>query len=427
MTKTSRLRGFYKLTLAERRTLVAEATGTDEGALSSALETGGLSPEMADKLVENVIGTYALPFGLALNVEVNGKAYLVPMVVEEPSVIAAASNAAKMVREGSGFEADVDPSIMASQVQLYDVRDPDAGRERILAEKTSLLDTANRAAPDLRAHGGGARDVEVRSPAPDMLVVHLLVDCRDAMGANVVNTMAEAVSDRISELGGGKRGLRILSNLCDRRRVRVRCRVPVRALATESQPGNEVALGIVNASRFAEVDPYRAATHNKGIMNGIDAVCIALGNDWRAIEAGAHAFAARNGRYEPLSVWRIDGAWLEGRLDLPLAVGTVGGTIRAHPAARIAFDILGTRDAREVAGVAASVGLASNLAALRALATDGIQRGHMALHARSVALAAGAKGDEVEQVAKTIVAGHDITVGAAEKALFALRSGDANG
>jgi hydroxymethylglutaryl-CoA reductase len=427
-SNSSRLRGLYKLKVAERRTLIAEAAGMPVSELGAALDSGGLTPETADKFVENVLGTYALPFGVALNVRVNGKDYIVPMVVEEPSVIAAASNASKMVRSGSGFIADVDPSIMTCQVQLYDVPEEGAGAADILLEKDTLLAMANRAIPGLVERGGGARDLEVRNLDGGMLVVHIYVDCRDAMGANLVNNVAEAVGDRIAELGGGKRGLRILSNLCDRRCVRVKAQVPVQALSTDTHGGGLVIDGIVNASRFAEADPYRAATHNKGIMNGIDAVCIATGNDWRAVEAGAHAFAARTGAYRPLAIWRAaknqEGAEvLEGSLELPLALGSVGGTLRVHPAARLALRLLGVTSSAELAAIAASVGLASNLAAIRALATDGIQRGHMSLHARSVAAAAGADGAEVEQVASAIVDARDITIEGATRALRAMRTG----
>jgi hydroxymethylglutaryl-CoA reductase len=332
-----------------------------------------------------------------------------------------------MVRAGGGFYADVDPPIMTCQVQVFDVADGELGAERIEREKEALLALANGAVPGLVERGGGAVDLEVRRLEGDMLVVHIYVDCRDAMGANLVNNIAEAVGNPIAELGGGKRGLRILSNLCDRRRVRVRASVPADVLATEALGGEAVIDGIVNASRFAEADPYRAATHNKGIMNGIDAVSIATGNDWRAVEAGAHAFAARDGRYRPLATWRAgalsDGSRaLEGSLELPLALGSVGGTLRVHPAARLALRLLGVSSASEVAAVAASVGLASNLAAVRALATDGIQRGHMALHARSVAIAAGAGTSEVERIALMIVEARDITVDGAARALSVLRA-----
>jgi hydroxymethylglutaryl-CoA reductase len=421
--RNSRFPGFYKVTVRERRELVAEATGASIEEMAAALETGGLDPETADKFVENVLGTYALPFGVALNVRVNGKDYVVPMVVEEPSVIAAASNAAKMVRAGGGFSAEVDPPVMTCQVQIFDVSDVEAGFVRVLEEKEALLALANGAVPGLVERGGGAIDLEVRRVGTDMLVAHIYVDCRDAMGANLVNNIAEAVGNHIADLGGGTRGLRILSNLCDRRCVRVRASVPADMLSTETLAGEVVIRGIVNASRFAEADPYRAATHNKGIMNGIDAVCIATGNDWRAVEAGAHAFAARDGRYQPLATWRAaPGDALHGSLELPLALGTVGGTLRVHPAARLALRLLGAETSSEVAAVAASVGLASNLAAVRALATDGIQRGHMALHARSVAIAGGASASEVERIALMIVEARDITVEGAARALAALRS-----
>jgi hydroxymethylglutaryl-CoA reductase len=427
-TRTSRLHGFYKLTLAGRRQMVADATGLAVDEIVKAFEHGGLRADTADKFVENVLGTYALPFGIALNVRVNGKDYLAPMVVEEPSVVAAASNAAKMARAGGGFVAEVDPPLMTCQVQLSEVRDAEEATVRISREKEALLALANRAVAGLVERGGGARDLEVRALGDGLLVVHLYVDCCDAMGANLVNSMAEAVGDRIAELGDGRRGLRILSNLCDRRRVRVRAEIPADALATDSLGGGPVIDGIVNASRFAEADPYRAATHNKGIMNGIDAVCIATGNDWRAVEAGAHAFAARSGRYAPLATWRRqsgrDGeSLLVGKLELPLALGTVGGTLRVHPLARLSLRLMGVTSASEVAAVAASVGLASNLAALRALATDGIQKGHMTLHARAVAMAAGADGTEVEQVALMIVEAREITRDGAARALMLVRSG----
>ncbi len=418
--RTSQFPGFYKVTVDERRNLLSEATGVPAAKMAAALDGGGLTAETADKFVENVLGTYGLPYGVTLNVRVNGQDHVAPMVVEEPSVVAAASNAAKMVRSGGGFEVEVDPPVMISQVQLTHVKDRAAAVRAILAAKTEILALADAAVPGLVARGGGSRGLEVRElgePSDEMIVAHILVDCRDAMGANLINTIAEAVADRLAALANGQVGLRILSNLCDKRCVRVRCRVPANVLATEQMDGQSVIDGIVNASRFAELDPYRAATHNKGIMNGIDAVVIATGNDWRAVEAGAHAFAARSGTYRPLSIWRRDGDALTGFLELPLALGTVGGTLRVHPSARLSLDMMGVTEAADLAAVAASVGLASNLAAVRALATDGIQRGHMALHARSVALAAGAVGADVERVAAIIVEARDITIEAARRAL----------
>ncbi len=425
MARTSRFPGFYKITVPERRAVVSDATGCDAADIERALDGGGLDADTADKFVENVLGTYALPYGVALNVRVNGKDHVVPMVVEEPSVVAAASNAAKMIRAGGGFEAEIDAPLMISQIQLVEVDGPALAEEAIREHKREILKLADAAIPGLVARGGGARDLEVRrlgGPEDRMLVVHVIVDCRDAMGANLVNTVAEAVADRLAELAGAKVGLRILSNLCDKRCVRIRCRVPFDMLSTDDMDGAAVAAGIVNASRFAELDPYRAATHNKGIMNGVDAVVIATGNDWRAVEAGAHAFAAKSGRYSPLATWRIEGDALVGRLEMPMALGTVGGTLRVHPGARLSLRMLSVEGAGELGAIAAAVGLASNLAAVRALATDGIQRGHMGLHARSVAVAAGAKGHLVEKVAALIVEARDITLEAAKRALDVLVS-----
>jgi hydroxymethylglutaryl-CoA reductase len=417
MARTSQLPGFRKVTVEERRALVGDATGADPGEIGRALEGGGLDAQSADKFVENVLGTYALPYGVALNVRVNGHDHVVPMVIEEPSVVAAASNAAKMVRAGGGFIAEADPALMIAQVQLRDVRDAEGAARRIRDHADEIVGLAQSAIAGLVARGGGVRAVEARVLAEDMVVAHVIIDCKDAMGANLVNGVAEAVGDRIAAIAQAKVGLRILSNLCDQRRVRVRCRVEADILATDEMSGSDVIDGMVAASRFAELDPYRAATHNKGIMNGIDAVVIATGNDWRAVEAGAHAFAARTGRYQPLAVWRRDGDAIEGRLEVPLALGTVGGTLRVHPAARLSLRMLGIHGAQDLAAIAASIGLASNLAAVRALASDGIQRGHMGLHARAVAVAAGALGDQVERVAAMIVEARDITLEGARAAL----------
>jgi hydroxymethylglutaryl-CoA reductase len=420
MARTSRLPGFHKITVAERRGLVSDVTGTDAGDIARALEGGGLDAETADKFVENVLGTYALPYGVALNVRVNGHDHVVPMVIEEPSVVAAASNAAKMVRASGGFLAEMDPPRMIAQVELRGLSDASAAAERLRLHAPEILRLADAAVPGLVARGGGARALEPRVLADDVLAVHVIVDCRDAMGANLVNTVAEAVADRLAAIAGGRVGLRILSNLCDQRCVRVTCALPADVLATETMCGADVVDGIVGASRFAELDPYRAATHNKGIMNGIDAVVMATGNDWRAVEAGAHAFAARSGRYSPLAVWRRVGDELHGRLELPLALGTVGGTLRVHPAARLSLQILNVDSAQELAAIAASIGLASNLAAVRAMATDGIQRGHMGLHARAVALAAGVPAHRIQRVAAMIVEARDITLEGAKRALDVL-------
>ncbi len=295
MTRTSRLPGFHKVTVLERRALVVDATGADLDEIQRALDGGGLTVETADKFVENVLGTYSLPYGVALNVRVNGHDRVVPMVIEEPSVVAAASNAAKMVREGGGFVAEADPPLMIAQIQLREVKDADAAVKSVLESSAEIVALANDAVPGLVARGGGARAIEARILAPDIVVVHVVIDCKDAMGANLVNGVAEAVAERLASKAHARVGLRILSNLCDKRCVRVRCRVPADVVATADMEGTDVIDGIVNASRFAELDPYRAATHNKGIMNGIDAVVIATGNDWRAVEAGAHVLPPARG------------------------------------------------------------------------------------------------------------------------------------
>ena len=424
---SSRIPGFYKLSVQDRVSMLSVRSGLPSAELAL-LGEGCLTVEQANHMVENVVGTYSLPLGLGLNFQINGRDYLVPMCVEEPSVIAAASNAARMVREGGGFVAEADPPLMIAQVQLYDVPDTDRATQAILADKEALIVACNDAQPNLLRRGGGTRDIEVRTlereteARPGMLVVHLIVDCCDAMGANLVNTVAEAVAPRLAELAGGCFGLRILSNLADRRCVRVRCRVPLDVLRSERFDGVAVRDGIVLASRFAELDPYRAATHNKGIMNGIDPVVLATGNDWRGVEAGAHAFAARSGVYRPLAIWRAgsDGL-LHGQIELPMAIGTVGGTLRVHPGARLGLQILGVSSAQELGMVMASVGLASNLAALRALAAEGIQQGHMSLHARSVAVAAGASGELVDQVAAELSKLGDVRKERAEQILAQLR------
>jgi hydroxymethylglutaryl-CoA reductase len=386
----SRIPGFYRLTVAERRHILRLRSDLSEEDLAT-WERGGIDTSTADEVVENVVGVYALPLGIGLNFRLNGEDVLVPMAVEEPSVIAAASNAAKMVRAGGGFMADADPPVMTAQIEIVGVTDPHDARARVEAAAEELLGLAHAALPRLAERGGGARELEVRA-LPGRVIVHVHIDCRDAMGANMVNTVAETLAERVAGLARGRGGLRILTNLCDRRRVRVRARVPVAALATTGMDGAAVRDGVVAASRFAEDDPYRAATHNKGIMNGVDAVVIATGNDWRSVEAGAHAFAAVSGRYRPLATWRHDDGSgdLVGALEMPMAVGTVGGTLQAHAGARLAQRLLGVTSATTLGMIIGAAGLASNLAALRALATDGIQRGHMALHQRSVAVAARA-------------------------------------
>ncbi|HUV72731.1 MAG TPA: hydroxymethylglutaryl-CoA reductase, degradative [Anaerolineae bacterium] len=404
----SRIPGFYKLDPSERLgELQARAGLTDEEAavLGGSL---GLDVAQADRISENVVGTFGLPLGIAVNFLINGREYLVPMAIEEPSVVAGASHAAKLAREGGGFVAEAPDSLMIGQIQVLGLHDLEESRRRVLDQREALLAVANEQDPLLVELGGGARDLEVRlisdTLAGPMLVLHLIYDCRDAMGANAINTAVEALAPLVEALTGGQVLLRILSNLADRRLARARAVVPAQALATDGLDGLEVARRIAQAYALAEVDPYRAATHNKGIMNGIDAVLVASGNDWRAVEAGAHAYAARFGQYGSLSTWETDGEGsLVGTLELPLAVGIVGGATKAHPAARVALKVLGVSTARELAEVIVSVGLAQNLAALRALATEGIQRGHMELHARSVAMAAGAAGALVDRVASRMV------------------------
>ncbi len=383
-----RLRGLHALAPAARREAVATARGLSLAELA-ALADGGLSLEAADRLVENVLGRYGLPFAVAPNFLVNGRARIVPLVIEEPSVVAAAANAARMALAGGGFHVEVDPAEMICQVQLHHPA-PEEAAARIRAAEPELLGVAAAQDPALARVGGGPLGLELRCFGPEapgedgFVVVHLRVDVRDAMGANAVNTMGEALLPRLLALCGGRPGLRILTNLADRRLVRGRVRVPPAALALGGLAGEAVRDAIVSASRFAERDPYRAATHNKGIMNGVDALLVATGNDWRAVEAGAHAYAAtRPGGYGPLCTWRAEDGWLVGRLEMPMAVGVVGGASRVHPGARLALALLGITRAAELAGVAGAVGLASNLAALRALSTEGIQRGHMRLHGRA--------------------------------------------
>ena len=411
MAISSRLSGFYNQPLDQRLQTIAQQTGMtpEETAALYGADAGGLTPHAADHMIENVVGVYGLPIGIATNFRVNGRDVLIPMAIEEPSVVAGASLAARLARERGGFTTSSDAPIMIAQVQVLDLANPHAARLALLANKQRLIDFANTTDPVIIGLGGGARDIDARvieqSPAGPMLVVHILYDCRDAMGANTVNTAAEALRPMIEEISGGRVGLRILSNLADRRLARATVEIPSSALAFESYDGEVVRERIIEAWAFAAADPYRAATHNKGIMNGVDAVVIATGNDWRAIEAGAHAYAARSGRYTSLSHWGRDAEGnLVGTLEMPMAVGIVGGATKVHPAARAALKIMGIQTARELAEVIVAVGLAQNLAAIRALATEGIQRGHMGLHARQLAAAAGASGDLIDQIAAQMVA-----------------------
>mgnify|MGYP002628802026 CR=1 FL=1 len=418
----SRIPGFYKLELPARQAELKARFGLTDTDLAILADGASLDLARADKMVENCVGVFGLPIGLGLNFTVNGRDYVVPMVVEEPSIIAAVSNMARLVRPYGGFTAEADPSVMIAQVQIVGAPDPAAATLALLGAKARLLARANAEHPRMAARGAGAHDLEVRrfaDPFP-MLVLHLFVDCQDAMGANAVNAMAEGVGPLVEELTGGRVYLRILSNLADRRCARAACRVPIEALAANGFDGAEVAEGVVQAYRFAAVDPYRAATHNKGIMNGIDAVAIATGNDWRGLEAGAHAYAARDGRYGSLTEWWLADEHLHGRIELPMAVATVGGSTRVHPTLGVLRKLLGVTDARELGMVMAAVGLAQNMGALRALATEGIQRGHMSLHARQLALAAGAEGDMVDAVAERLVSDGEIKEAAARRVLAEL-------
>jgi hydroxymethylglutaryl-CoA reductase len=402
VNKSSSISGFYKLSPKERLAIVKEFAGLSDEECALLLNTGSLPLEAADRMIENVVGAFPLPVGIGVNFLINNRDYLIPMAIEEPSVVAAASYAAKMARAGGGFHTSSMPPIMIGQIQVMDIVDPDEAKQYVLAAKQEILEEANAQDPVLASVGGGAKDLEakvINTPVGPMVIVELHVDCRDAMGANAVNTMAEAVAPLIERITGGHVYLRIISNLATKRLARAWCTVPKEAVG-----GEEVVEGIVNASAFAAADPYRAATHNKGAMNGIIAVILATGNDHRAIEAGAHAYAAMNGKYTSLSTWKKgQNGDLKGMIEMPMAVGLIGGAVRTHPIAKIAIKILCVKTANEFAEVLAAVGLAQNLGALRALAHEGIQRGHMSLHARNMAVAAGATGDLINAVAERMV------------------------
>ncbi|NOZ49193.1 MAG: hydroxymethylglutaryl-CoA reductase, degradative [Chloroflexi bacterium] len=381
---SSRLSGFYQLSPTQRRQLIATWAELDDEEQAALL--GGLDIATADHLIENVIGLYTLPLAIAPNFIINERNYLLPLVIEEPSVVAAMANAARLVRLGGGFRTGSTEPVMIGQIQLIDVPYPHAAALRIRALQDELLAKLAHLHPTIRRLGGGPIELQVR-PLPDtdagpMLIVHLLMDTRDAMGANAINTACETLAPELEAISEGRVLLRILSNLSDQRRAWAECRVPVTALESEDFKGREVAAGIVAANAFAIADPYRAATHNKGLFNGIDAVALATGQDWRAIEAGAHAYAARQGHYRALTDWHVEDAALVGRLEMPLAVGTVGGLTKLHPTARTALKILQRPDARTLSEIMVAAGLAQNLAALRALVSEGIQQGHMRLHAR---------------------------------------------
>jgi hydroxymethylglutaryl-CoA reductase len=414
MSKSSQLSGFYKLSPKERVKLVQEFADLTDEEVNLLQSTGSLDLDLANRMIENVVGAFPVPLGIAVNFLINNHDYLIPMAIEEPSVIAAASYAAKMVRDGGGFHTNSTTPVMIGQIQAVRIKDPYAARMAILAAKDEILTKANEQDPMLVSVGGGAKDLDVKvinSMTGPMVITELHVDCRDVMGANAVNTMAEAVAPLIERITHGRVYLRIISNLATKRLVRVWATIPKKSVG-----GEEVVDGIVEAYAFAAADPYRAATHNKGILNGIIGVVIATCNDHRAIEAGAHAYAARNGCYMPISTWeKNENGDLVGSLELPMAVGIVGGATRVHPIAKIALKILGIKTANEFGEVLAAVGLAQNLGALRALAHEGIQRGHMSLHARNMAIAAGATGDLVDLIVEKMVAERKIRLDRAKE------------
>ncbi len=404
---------FYELPISSRLEQLAREADLPLEDLLPLAGTPGLTAETADHMIENAVGVFSLPLGIARNFLINGREVLVPMVIEEPSVVAGASFMARLARAGGGFTARATVPEMIGQLQLLDIADLGVAREKILAHREELLALADTVDPVLSRFGGGPREIEVReitsSPIGPFLVLHLIYDVRDAMGANAINTALEQLAPRVAQISGGRPHLRILTNLADRRLARAECTIPLSVLGFDEYTPEMVRDGIIEAWAFAEADPYRAATHNKGIMNGVDAVITATGNDWRAVEAGAHAYAARGGRYTSLTTWQKDAAGnLKGWLEMPMAVGIVGGATRSNPSAVAALKLMKVKTAAELAQVIVSVGLAQNLAALRALATEGIQRGHMGLHARQVALAAGAEGEEINKLARVLVEENNI-------------------
>ena len=417
MTKSinSRIENMRSMSPTERLDAVATVAHLSQADQDILAGENILPMDKADGMIENVVGKFELPMGIATNFTVNGKDYLVPMVVEEPSVVAAASYMAKIVRANGGFQATADEPLMRAQVQVLGITDVDEAKKQILANADDIIALANSRDKILLQLGGGCKRVEVHTfpdtPVGPMVVMHLIVNVCDAMGANTVNTMAEMVAPMVEKITGGQVRLRILSNLADLRVVRARVDIDPDTLTTKTLDGHDMARGMVEACTLAIIDPYRAATHNKGIMNGIDPVVIATGNDWRAIEAGAHAYASRNGQYTSLTNWEINADnKLVGTIELPMALGLVGGATKTHPTAQTALKTMHIESASELAQVVAAVGLSQNMAAIRALATDGIQKGHMALHARNIAILAGATGTDIDRVAKTLVADENITV-----------------
>ncbi len=420
MCPSSRIEGFYKLSPAERAKIMRDFAGLTEEEAGAISGGAGLTVAQADKMVENAVGTFAMPLGIATNFLINGKDYLVPMAIEEPSVVAAASNSAKMAREKGGFRTSSTSPVMIGQIQVTGVKDPDAASKRLVSEKQEILKLANAQDPMLVSLGGGARDMEARiiqTMHGPQIVVHLHVDVRDAMGANAVNTMAEATAPMIEGITGGKVYLRILSNLAVLRLARAEA-----VWTKDAIGGEQVVDGIVEAYAFAEADPFRCATHNKGIMNGIDAVIIATGNDWRAIEAGAHAYAARSGSYKPLTIFEKTAEGdLRGVIEIPMAVGLVGGATKVHPSAKACVKLLGVKTANELGEIVAAVGLAQNMAALRALATVGIQKGHMSLHARNIVASVGCPPELMDEAVDIIVKERKIRMDRAKEVVEELK------
>jgi hydroxymethylglutaryl-CoA reductase len=413
----SNISGFYKLSVQERIETVARIRGLDPSEVEAIIH-GGLDPASSDSMIENVIGMWALPLGIATNFRINDKDYLIPMAIEEPSVVAAASNSAKVARLKGGFRASSTDPVMIGQIQILNVPDMDAARNKLTEKKQELLELTNQQDPLLIKYGGGARDIKIReldTRQGKMMVLHLLVDCRDAMGANSINTMCETLAPIVEELTGGQVLLKILSNLANHRLVKVEAVFPAEAMATKDLTGPQVVDRIISAQVFAEADPFRCATHNKGVMNGVSAVVRATGNDTRAVEAGYHADCALKGNYIPMTTYdKNNDGDLVGTLEIPMAVGLVGGATKVHPVAQACIKILGVTSATELGEVIAAAGLAQNHAALRALVTVGIQKGHMGLHARNIATMAGATPDNMEEVVKRLVEGGKVRMDIAQ-------------
>lgn len=417
---SSRISGFYKMPMEERIEAIAEKVGLTTEEVDLLHSGGGLSLEAADKMIENTVGAIAYPLGIAVNFRINGRDRLVPMAIEEPSVVAAASNMARLMRDGDGIKASCTDPIMIGQIQVLDVPDLNRAKKTLTDAKKGLLKLANKQDPTLVRFGGGAKDVQMRvieTDAGKMLVLHLLVDCRDAMGANAVNTMCEALAPVVEEITGGRVLLRIISNLADNRLARAEA-----VIRKEDIGGEEAIDNIVAAWAFADADPYRATTHNKGIMNGVVAVALAVAQDHRALESGAHAYAARKGRYSSLSKWsKNENGDLVGVLEMPMAVGIIGGATKTHPMARLALKVMGVSRATELAEVMVAVGLAQNLGALRALTQEGIQRGHMRLHARNLVVMAGAEGGLVDKAVEALVESGEIRFDKAQEIVKRLK------